>query len=301
MRRLALGGLACVLLGAGAAWALTRPAGLDPDYASGHSPDPAAGELVFYAAGCASCHAAPEAPAEARLVLAGGEAFASEFGTFYAPNISPSAAGIGGWTLPEFARAVTAGVSPGGQHYYPAFPYTAYQRMAPAEVADLWAFMQSLPESDMPSRPHEVGFPFNIRRSLGGWKLLFMSDDWALEEVPDVQLERGRHLVEVLGHCGECHTPRNALGGLQRDQWLAGAPNPSGKGRIPNITPAALDWSEADLVYYFESGLTPDYDSVGGSMAAVVSNLAKLPEADRAAIAAYLKAIPGIADPAPEG
>ena len=122
---------------------------------------------------------------------------------------------------------------------------------------------------------------------------MFFNEDFVLADASDAQVERGRYLVEGLAHCGECHTPRNALGGLEQDAWLTGAPNPSGKGRIPGITPAHLDWSKADLVEYFTSGFTPEYDSAGGEMAEVVSNLAQLPESDREAIAAYLKALPG--------
>ncbi|MCX7559886.1 cytochrome c [Sulfitobacter sp. F26204] len=283
----------CAALGGAVFWWLTAPPALLPVYGQGHDADVTRGAQIFTAAGCASCHSAPNAEGnDAKLVLAGGHSFASDFGTFYAPNISPGDQGIGGWSLPEFARAVTKGVSPEGRHYYPAFPYTSYQHMDETDVADLFAYMQTLPPSDTASQRHDVGFPFNIRRGLGLWKLVFMKPDYLLAGPLSPELERGRYLVETLSHCAECHTPRNALGGLDRTAWLAGAPNPSGKGEIPNITSGGLDWSEEDLIYYFESGLTPDYDSVGGSMAAVVSNLAQLPESDRAAIAAYLKAVP---------
>ncbi|NUH64139.1 cytochrome c [Sulfitobacter sp. S0837] len=286
--------LACAVLGAGLGWGLTRPEPLDQSYGAGLTADPDAGALIFAAGGCVSCHAAPESEGEARLVLAGGLPFASDFGTFYAPNISSDPDhGIGNWTLPEFARAVTQGVSPEGQHYYPAFPYTAYGHLAPQDVTDLFAYMQTLPASSTPSKPHDVGFPFNVRRGLGLWKVLFAKDDYVLAGDPDAQVARGRYLAEGLAHCGECHTPRNALGALDHSAWLTGAPNPSGKGKIPGITPAQLDWSEADLVEYFTSGFTPEYDSAGGEMAEVVSNLAQLPESDREAIAAYLKALPG--------
>ncbi len=289
--------LACAVLGAGLFWVLTWPATISNDYASGHVPDADAGKLIFAAGGCVSCHAAPEAEAEAKLVLSGGLAFASDFGTFYAPNISPDPDhGIGNWTLPQFARALTKGVSPDGQHYYPAFPYTAYVHLLPADVADLFAYMRTLPASDMPTTHHDVGFPFNIRRGLGLWKALFMSEDYVLGGDLDPEIARGRYLAEGLGHCGECHTKRNALGALNRGAWLGGAPNPSGKGTIPNITVGKLDWSTADLVEYFTSGFTPDYDTAGGEMAEVVSNLAQLPESDRAAIAAYLKAVPPLTD-----
>jgi mono/diheme cytochrome c family protein len=276
-------------------WWLTRPEHLDEAVLAALEPDPEAGALVFAAAGCASCHAAPDAEGDARLVLSGGERFPSEFGTFVAPNISPHPeAGIGAWSDAEIATAIVNGVSPEGAHYYPAFPYTAYAKAELADVASLVAYLRTLPESDVPSQPHEVGFPFDIRRNLGIWKALFTGDGYVLADVPDAEVKRGRYLVEALGHCGECHTPRNTLGGLRTDRWLAGAPNPSGRGRIPNITPAGLDWSEADIAAYLASGFTPDFDTAGGLMAEVVRNTAQLTDADRAAIAAYLKAVPPV-------
>lgn len=225
--------------------------------------------------------------------LGGGQAFASDFGTFYAPNISPDPNhGIGSWNAVQFAQAVTRGVSPRGGHYYPAFPYTAYRHMTATDVLDLWAYMQTLPADQTSNKPHDVAFPFNIRRGLGLWKVLYGRGDFVLTgDLTPAQL-RGRYLVEGLAHCGECHTPRGALGGIQRSAWLRGAPNPSGKGKIPGITPDQLEWSEGELVEYFTSGFTPEYDSAGGKMADVVGNLAQLPETDRAAIAAYLKALP---------
>lgn len=274
---------------------LTRPADLPDGYAAGHSADAQAGALVFAAAGCASCHVAPDA--ETGAALAGGQAFVSDFGTFYAPNISSHpTAGLGDWTQDEFVRAVILGVSPANTHYYPAFPYSAYQHMTPQDAVNLFAYMATLPQDATPSRPHDVGFPFNIRRGLGLWKLAFVPDEFAVQ-TDDPEVARGRYLVEGLGHCAECHTRRTALGGLDRAAWMAGAPNPSGTGTIPNITPAALDWSARDLLEYFTSGFTPDYDSAGGKMAEVVENLSQLPEDDRAAIAAYVKALPAIPSP----
>lgn len=289
---------ACAAIAASVFYVLTAPAAHDRDYAAALTPDVDAGQLVFSGGGCVSCHAALAAKGDDALILSGGLPFVSDFGTFYAPNISPNTAqGIGAWTLDEFALALTKGVSPDSSHYYPAFPYTAYAHLAPQDVVNLFAYMRTLPASDVSSKPHDVSFPFNIRRGLGLWKKLFISDDYVLNDPVSEQVARGRYLVEGMAHCGECHTPRNALGGLKRDQWLAGAPNPSGKGRIPNITSAKLDWSQGDLVEYFTSGFTPDYDSAGGEMAEVVSNLAQLPQSDRAAIAAYLKAIPAVNEP----
>jgi len=278
-------------LGLGVFWWVTRPQTLPDDYFAGLSADAARGETVFWAGGCASCHAAVDATDDSRLILSGGRAFPSDFGTFYAPNISSDPThGIGSWTSLNLANAMQRGVSPTGQHYYPAFPYTSYVRATPQDVADLHAFLATLPADSSPNKVHDVGFPFNIRRTLGGWKFLFFSDAWRVTSSLTPQQTRGRYLSEALGHCGECHTPRNMLGGLT-SRWFAGAPDPSGKGRIPNITPAKLTWSAADLTEYFTSGFTPEFDSAGGHMADVVQNLSQLSRQDREAIAAYLQAV----------
>lgn len=277
------------VIAAGIGLWLTAPDYVDNADYSGLTADAEAGKLVFTAAGCASCHHIKGS--EDKLVLAGGQPFASDFGTFYAPNISPSKAGIAGWELVDFANAVTRGVSPKGQHYYPAFPYTAYSKMTPQDVADLHAYMMTLPQDDTASKPHDVGFPFNIRRSLGGWKLLFFKDDYVFQDTSTPQLERGRYLVEALAHCAECHSPRNALGGLDTARWMGGAPNPSGEGTIPPLTPDKLKWSATDVAYYLETGFTPDFDSAGGHMVEVVQNFAELSKEDRDAVAAYVKAL----------
>ena len=295
MRRLALFALALALLGLAVFWGVTTPRPRDHAALAALTGDAVRGEPVFWAAGCASCHMAPGAKDAAQLVLLGGQVFASPFGSFVAPNISPDpVAGIGGWSVQDLAVALQDGISPQGQHYYPALPYAAYSNMASQDVVDLKAFLDTLPADATPSQPHQIGFPFNIRRTLGGWKLLFLRDDWVLSDAPTPELQRGRYIVEALAHCGECHTPRNVLGGLQRGSWLGGAANPDGKGRTPNITPGNLAWSEAEIVEYLTSGFTPEFDSVGGHMAQVVDNMARLPDSDRAAVAAYLKALPAV-------
>lgn len=285
------------LIGLGAFVYLTQPQAADAAALAGVTPDAERGRMVFLAGGCASCHAAEGATGADKLVLSGGRSFPSPFGTFHAPNISPHPeAGIGGWEVIDLLNAMWHGVSPEGAHYFPAFPYTSYTRVAAEDVANLHAYLMTLPASDVPSRPHDVGFPFNIRRSLGGWKLLYLDDAWVVDGDLSPQALRGRYLAEGLGHCGECHTPRDALGGLIKSRWLGGAPNPTGKGRIPNITPAALTWSEADIAAYLETGFTPEFDSAGGHMAEVIENYSQLPPEDRAAVAAYLKAVPPVAD-----
>ena len=286
-------GLAAVILVAAGGWFVTRPQPLAADAFDGMTGDPAHGEQVFWAAGCAACHAASDATGDQKFVLAGGQAFPSAFGTFYAPNISSDPDhGIGAWTVQDLGSAMLRGVSPEGQHLYPVFPYVSYSEAALQDVADLYAFLMTLPADPTRSKPHDLPFPYNIRAAMGGWKLLFFDPGWVVAGDLTPEEERGRYLVEALGHCGECHTPRNALGAMERDRWLAGGPSPDGKGKFPNITPAALDWSAADIVEYLTSGFTPEYDSVGGHMALVVQNTAKLPESDRAAIAAYLKKVP---------
>jgi mono/diheme cytochrome c family protein len=283
------------VIGAGVLWLLARPNPMSEADVAGLTGDATRGEAVFWAAGCASCHMAPEAKGDAQLVLVGGQRFPSDFGTFIAPNISQHPeAGIGGWSLLDLANAVTRGVSPEGTHYYPALPYASYAKMKLQDVADLHAFLQTLPADPTPSQPHEIGFPFSIRDTLGVWKLLFLSADWDLPGNLTPTADRGRYISEALAHCGECHTPRNVLGGMDTARWLGGAPNPSGEGRIPNITPGKLGWTDADIVQYLTTGFTPDFDSVGGHMAHVVENMARLPETDRQAVAEYLLAVPSV-------
>jgi len=301
--------LVLVVLGAiaaGAAWGLSAPTRMSAEDASAlKNGDAAKGELVFWAGGCASCHAAQGAEGDDLLKLGGGLRLETPFGVFVAPNISSSEAdGIGGWSLVEFANAMTHGTSPEGRNYYPAFPYTSYARMNAEDLGDLFAFMNSLPPVDGKAGEHELGFPFNLRRGIGLWKRLYLKPGPVISApVPEGSVdtalwERGRYLVEGPGHCGECHTPRSFAGGLELDSWLGGAPAQTGEGTIPDITPAEGGfgtWSAADIAYYLESGFTPEYDSVGGEMVHVQENMAKLPASDREAIAAYLKAIPTVA------
>ena len=290
IRKLLLGLGVAGVLAAGVAWFISAPRAFDASAFEGLTSDHVAGEQVFWASGCASCHMAPGGDP---MVLAGGQAFATQFGTFHAPNISPDpVAGIGGWTLEEFARVIQQGVSPEGAHYFPALPYVAYAKMTPQDVADLKAYMDLLPATATPSLEHDISFPFNIRRSLGLWKAMFADNSYVITGELTATEERGRYIAESLAHCGECHTPRNALGGLDRSKWMAGAPSADGKSRVPNI--AGINWSDGDLMTYFTTGFTPDYDSVGGHMAHVVENMGRLPESDREALIAYLRLVPPV-------
>ena len=292
MRRIGI-----IILGLAAAGLLAlfvvRPERIAPEALAGLTGDATRGEVLYNAAGCAGCHTAPDS--EDRQRLAGGQRITSPFGTFLVPNISTDPDhGIGTWTDEELVTAMLKGTSPDGAHYYPAFPYASYARGTVQEALDIATYLRTLPADPTPSLPHELGFPFNLRVTLGGWKLLFLKPDWV---VPDEALTTdgqrlGRALVESWGHCGECHTPRNALGGPQLGNWLAGGPNPSGEGRIPDIRPAALQWSANDIAAYLDSGFTPDFDTAGGEMVEVIENMALLPDGHRAAIADYLTALP---------
>ena len=293
--------LAAALAGAaafGLYWWLTAPpivlAATEPAY----TPNRANGQIIFNAGGCSSCHAVPGQPDRSRL--GGGLAIPSPFGTFYAPNISPDPAdGIGRWTERDFVNAVTEGISPRGTHYFPAFPYTSYQHAKGSDVRDLFAYLKTLPRVSGKVRDHDVAFPFNIRRNIGIWKMLFMDGKpFTADATRPAQWNRGAYLVNSFGHCAECHSPRNFLGGIIAAQRFAGAPNPEGEGWVPNITPKGIgDWSQNDIGYFLETGAMPDNDTAGGLMARVIKNTSQLPADDRAAIADYIKSLPPVEGP----
>jgi mono/diheme cytochrome c family protein len=263
-----------------------------------HQPNLANGLTAFNAGGCSSCHAVPGQPD--RLRLGGGLAIPSPFGTFYAPNISPDPVdGIGRWTEAEFVNAVTKGISPAGFHYFPAFPYTSYQHAKVQDVRDLFAYLKTLAPLSGKVRDHDVPFPFDVRRNIGIWKLLFMDGKPFMPDAArSAQWNRGAYLVNSLGHCAECHSVRNFLGGMIAAQRFAGGPNPEGEGWVPNITQKGLgDWSAQDIADFLETGQMPDGDSAGGSMARVIKNTSQLNPEDRAAIAEYLKSLPPVDGP----
>jgi mono/diheme cytochrome c family protein len=298
--RISLGFIIAAVLGFGIYWWLSEPAATLADAMTGpaYTPNLANGLVVFNAGGCASCHAVPNQPD--RLKLGGGLAIPSPFGTFYAPNISPDKTdGIGNWTEANFVTAVTKGVSPRGTHYFPAFPYTSYAHAKVADIRDLYAYLKTLAPASGKVRDHDLPFPFNIRRNVGIWKLLFFDDrPFAPDMSRSPQWNRGAYLANSLGHCAECHSPRNFLGGIIAAQRFAGGPNPEGEGWVPNITQKGIgEWSDKDIAYFLKSGQTPDGDSAGGSMVRVIRNTSQLPETDQAAIADYVKSLPPVEGP----
>ena len=259
------------------------------------SPD--RGAYIFAAGGCATCHT--DSKNQGRP-LAGGRALPTPFGTFYSPNITPDPTyGIGGWTDADFIRALQQGIAPDGSRYYPAFPYTSFAGMSEQDLLDLKAYLFTQPAVAQPDKPHELKFPFSWRFLVRAWRLLYFSGgDPTAPANPPPEIARGAYLVDVLGHCGECHTPRNMLGAMDRSRWLAGAVDGPGGDVVPNLTPAKTglaDWSASDLETVLESGLTPDADFVIGAMTEVVdSTTSKLTTADRKAIVSYLRALPPI-------
>lgn len=299
LRKLILAVVVAVLAGVGVFWFLTIPEVVPANALPARTADVANGKTMFDIGGCTSCHASLNQ--DDRTRLGGGLALKSPFGTFHAPNISSDQKdGIGAWTEAQFVTAMSKGTSPHGEHLYPAFPYPSYQRMTLNDQRDLFAYLKTLPAVQGRAPDHDLPFPFGIRRLLGGWKLLFL-DGKPFDPDPSKSAEwnRGAYLVNGPGHCAECHSPRNALGGIIPEQRFAGGPNPDGKGWVPNITQRRLkDWSADDIAYLLETGMSPEGDTVGGDMARVIRNTSQLPEADRKAMAAYLKSLPPIEGPA---
>jgi mono/diheme cytochrome c family protein len=283
------------VIGLGVFWVVTMPKTIGAEaLAAGYTPDLKNGEEMFNAGGCAGCHTT--AGQKERLKLGGGMAFHTQFGTFHAPNISSDTGhGIGNWSELQFINAVQRGVGINGEHLYPALPYTSYQRLHVKDVRDMFAYIKSLPADATPSKAHEIGFPFNVRRLLGGWKFLYMDNkEWTDQPAHDAQWNRGGYLVEGPGHCAECHSPRDPMGGILKDSRFAGGKNPDGPGWVPNITPHAdgIKWSKEDMTSFLETGQTPDFDSAGGSMAEVIENMSRLSGPDREAMASYLVTLP---------
>lgn len=283
-------------------WSMTaaRPLFGDQDRQFEGPGDVAHGKLVFAAGDCASCHATPGRPD--RLMLGGGMALASPFGTFRPPNISPDPVdGIGAWTVADLANALIDGVSPRREHYYPSFPFTSFTSMTAADVRDLHAYLMTLPKMSGRAPPHDPAILFSIRRVVGIWKMMFFRQGKTTARLDgDPVHDRGAYLVETLSHCAECHSTRNVFGAIKSETRFAGGIDPQGTGFVPNITQDRLrGWTENDIATMLKTGETPNHGRVGSSMADVVTNTARLPDSDRQAIARYIKGLAPIATPHP--
>ena len=281
-------GAAVALAGVGTVWAW--PIG-EPESLGPLPGDAWRGAYLARASGCVACHTSIEAGGAA---LAGGAPLDTPFGSFVPPNITPDpVGGIGGWTLDEFAVAVRQGVSPGGEAYYPAFPYEFYAGLSDQDVADIFAAIQAVPAVPEPASPHDVSFPFNLRWGLKLWRAAFLQPFEASPVMGRSEAWlRGQALVEGPTHCAACHTGRNLLGGLKDGEAMAGSDALPGGSVAPSIRAEDLrarGWTAASLAYALRTGLAPDGDALGGSMAEVVhAGTSYLDEADRVAIAAYI-------------
>jgi len=255
------------------------------------------GQYIFTLAGCKACHTDSKNGGE---FLAGGRALETPFGTFYAPNITPSKKhGIGTWNEADFTRALRKGYNPEGGAYYPVFPYAAYTKMRYADMRALWAYLKTVPVIEKENKPHDIVF-FANRYGNWFWQTLYFDagvweDNWRKSP----RWNRGGYIANAMAHCGECHSPRNLLGAIDEDKAYAGTlEGPEGEV-APNIT-ADVDtgigtWSHDDLVYFFEDGALPNGDYSGGLMAEVIDEgLSKAEKEDLHALAEYIASIPAV-------
>jgi mono/diheme cytochrome c family protein len=267
-------------------------AGAGPSSAAERPDIVARGEYLLHAGGCLSCHTAPGG-----TPLAGGRALATPFGTFYSPNITPDReTGIGAWSDADFLRALRKGIRPDGADYFPVFPYPSFTGISDADALAIKAYLFQLTPVQQQDRPHDIAFPFSWRLLQKGWKLVYFTKG-AFRPSPqwDEATNRGAYLVTSLGHCGECHTPRNPLGAMRRGLWLAGNLDGPDAELVPNLTPDPKtglgEWDPSDIAELLKTGRTPDDVKVKGSMREVVADgTSFLTDVDRLAIASYLQA-----------
>ena len=248
------------------------------------------GEYVARIGGCVGCHTDTKAGS---VPFAGGRALATPFGTFYGPNITPDkGTGLGSWTEADFQRAIRRGERRDGAHYFPAFPYPAFTGMSDRDLRDLWVYLRSLPAANRANRDHDLRFPFGMRFLVTFWKWLYFTPGLLVADAASPPLvNRGAYLVRALGHCGECHTPRNFLGGPKSDSAFAGAK--IAEGKVPNLTPTRLKkWSDSELKDYLKTGQAPNGDIAVEPMSEVVNTTtSKLAADDLTAVVAYLRSL----------
>lgn len=256
------------------------------------------GEYLATAGNCVSCHTSDKG-----RPFAGGLAFETSFGTIYSTNITPDTeTGIGQWSLEEFSAAMRQGERPNGEHLYPVFPYTSFTGVSDEDIAAIYAYLKTLDPVKASPPQNDLDFPYNQRWALGVWKFLFFEDRrYEPQPAQSTQWNRGAYLVEALGHCGECHTPRNFLGATDADLAMTGATyRERVEGKLsawsaPNLTDASSGlamWSHEDIAGYLKLGFS-DRAGVFGPMNNVVVNSTRhLSADDVSAITVYLKSLP---------
>jgi mono/diheme cytochrome c family protein len=258
------------------------------------------GHYLATAGNCTSCHTR-----EGGQPFTGGLAFATPFGTLYSTNITPDVdTGIGKWSEQEFARAIRAGVRPNGEHLYPAFPYPAFTKLTDEDVAALFAYLRSLAPVKYAAPANELRFPFNQRWTLGMWKMLYFVEGRFTPDVArSAEWNRGAYLVEGLGHCGACHSPRNFLGAESSDLAMSGGEysDKVAEGTVrswstPNLTAAPdglRSWPIEDLAAYLKTGRNTFAETYGPMNEVIMNSTRHLSDADVHAMATYLKGLPG--------
>lgn len=250
------------------------------------------GEYVFYTTGGCSCHAPS---ADEPNDLSGGRPLETPFGTFFSTNITPDKKyGIGSWSRKDFIKAMNEGEGPDGSHFFPTFPYTSFTKITETELGALYEYLKTWKPIAKKNKEHDIPFPFNVRLSVWGWKLLFFEKGIDTSPLTDnAQINRGKYLVHGPAHCAECHTPRNIFGAMKSNRLFAGSKDgPEGESSpsILSNEDGIGDWSVKDIVYYLKTGMTPDGDFSGGLMAEVIDNgYQYLTDEDVEAIALYLK------------
>jgi mono/diheme cytochrome c family protein len=261
---------------------------------AGSDADLQRGRYVFFAAGCVSCHGSGP-------TLSGGQPLVTPFGTFYPPNITPDREhGIGTWNAGDFVRALREGVGPGGEPYYPAFPYTSYTRMSGEDMRALYAYLMTQPAASRENRPHELPWFLSFRPLLRDWKAEYFTPGIMREDPARTpQWNRGAYLAKALGHCGECHTPRGLLGAPLTGDYLAGTRSGPGGVTVPNITPDAATgiggWTAGDLYTFLSTGRRPKGRYAAPPMMEVLgTSVMPLTESDRRALATYLRSVPPV-------
>ena len=244
------------------------------------------GKYLAEAADCAACHSAPGGAPNA-----GGLAMQSGFGTIYATNITPDPDnGIGRWSADDFWRALHDGMRRDGQQLYPAMPYTSYRGMTRADADAIYAYVMQLRPMKVANLRTQLGFPYDIRLGMIGWNLLFLTDAIpAASAGSSVAWQRGRYLANVLGHCGECHTPRGMLGQMELSEPLTGFA--LGRVAAPDITPAGLasrGWTAASLRTYFGRGIAGPASAFSDMHQVIVLSTRNLTAEDNDALVTFL-------------
>lgn len=267
----------------------------DTDFAN-ITGDPIAGEIVYRTSNCFGCHASNPLDPRKVTVLSGGKTFNGPYGTSVVPNISgDQSAGIGAWSKADFANAVARGVRPDGRVLLPVHPSSSYYKATRQDLADLFAFIRTLPDSPNIPEASDLKFPFNLEITARFWRWLRHKPNYATPVMDDPEYMRGRYLVEALGGCANCHTPRTIFGTLDTGRWMAGrnprSYDPVGALRSKNLTPAGLSWTKDEIVNYLQQGHSPAFEPARGPMAAITVNMLHVPTEDLAAIATYLKAL----------